>query len=71
MNTGAKTNLAAAAVAISLSVVSPDSTNTVPTTPMGRQIAPDYASRGRELVQHFAMSFGNQPFAGSMALPRP
>jgi hypothetical protein len=72
MNTTVKTNLAAAAVAISLSVVAPDAANVIPNTPMGRQIAPsDFATRGRELVQQFAMSFGSQPYAASMALPRP
>jgi hypothetical protein len=72
MNPTVKTNLAAAAVAMSLSVVAPDPAIAVPTVPMGRQIAPpDFATRGRELVQQFAMSFGNQPFAANMALPRP
>jgi hypothetical protein len=72
MNTTVKTNLAAAAVAISLSVVAPDAANVIPAAPMGRQIAPsDFATRGRELVQQFAMSFGSQPYAASMALPRP
>jgi hypothetical protein len=72
MNTTVKTNITAAAVAISLSLVAPDAANATPTVPMGRQIAPsDLASRGRELVQEFAMSFGSQPFAGNMALPRP
>jgi hypothetical protein len=73
MNTTVKTNLAAAAVAISLSVVAPDAANVIPTAPMARQIAPsDLATRGRELVQQFAMSFGSHPYAAaSMALPRP
>jgi len=72
MNTTVKTNLATAAVAISLSVVAPDAPHAVPTVPMGRQIAPsDLALRGRELVQQFAMSFASQPYAASMALPRP
>ena len=68
MNIAVKTNLTAAAVAISLSVA-PDATATAP---KGRQIAPsDLAMRGRDLIQQFAMSFGNQPYAASMALPRP
>jgi len=72
MNTNIKTNLTAAAVAISLSVVAPDAANAIPTVPMGREIAPaDFATRGRDLIQQFAMSFGNQPFANSIALPRP
>jgi hypothetical protein len=59
MNTTVKTNLAAAATVI-------------PTAPMGRQIPPsDPATRGRELVQQFAMSFGSQRYAPSMAQPRP
>jgi hypothetical protein len=59
MNTTVKTNLAAAAKVIT-------------TAPMGRQLAPsDLAMRGRELVQQFAMSFGTQRYAPSMAQPRP
>jgi hypothetical protein len=72
MNTNVKTNLTAAAVAISLSVVAPDAVNAVPTAPMGRQIAPaDFAARGRELVQQFAMNYAHQSFAVGMAMPRP
>jgi hypothetical protein len=59
MNTPVKTNLAAAA-------------KIIPTSLMGRQIAPsDLAMRGREIVQQFAISFGSQRYAPSMALPRP
>ncbi len=59
MNTTVKTNQAAAA-------------HVIPVAPMGRPIAPsDLALRGRELVQQFAMSFGSQRYAPSMAQPRP
>jgi hypothetical protein len=72
MNPTVKTNLAAAAVAMSLSVVAHDAANNVPATPTNRQFVPsDFAARGRELVQQFAMSFGSQPFGASMGLPRP
>jgi hypothetical protein len=69
MNTR-QTELTAASVATSLSGTRQDAVSVTPAVSMGRQYPTSgYAARG--LVQHFAMPFGNQHFASSVALPRP
>ena len=70
MNTSMQTDLTAASAATSFSGARQDAVNATPAASLGRQYPTSgYAARG--LVQHFAMPFGNQHFASSVALPRP
>jgi hypothetical protein len=65
-----QTDLTAASVATSLSGARHDAVDATPAVSRGRQFPTSgYAARG--LLQHFAMPFGNQHFAASVALPRP